>query len=138
MKKTITYGQLENGMKVWIQGYLFEVCNLRRVTDKGFMHPKEEPKEVVRFEGKSVDPAADIHNTAYNGGTYGAVIDHPATIEIDDSCGVKIKTPRGTFNIHTVYSSMDEAKKDGWNYWFTFGSYAILNRDNTTGAVVEL
>lgn len=83
MQKTIPHGELENGMKVWINGYLFEVCNVRKIEDRGQMHPREEVKTIVRFEGRCVDPAADIYNTQYNGGTYGAIESHPATIEID-------------------------------------------------------
>lgn len=26
----------------------------------------------------------------------------------------KLKTPRGTFNIHTIFESEDEARSDGW------------------------
>jgi hypothetical protein len=54
------------------------------------------------------------------------------------SCTLKLETPRGTFNIHTIYASEDEARADGWGFWFQHGNYLILGRDNRTGAVVEV
>ena len=71
----ITYGELENGMKVWVGGYLFEVCNVRSMVLKGL--------ETVRFEGRCVDPECDISRTGYNGGTYGGVASYPCTIVVD-------------------------------------------------------
>jgi hypothetical protein len=51
---------------------------------------------------------------------------------------MKIETPRGTFNIHTIYESEEEARADGWGFWFQHGQYLILGRDNRTGAVVKV
>lgn len=52
-----------------------------------------------------------------------------------------VKTPRGTFNIHTIFDSYDEAKEAGWGFWFQHyedGKYiGIMGRDNRTGAIVE-
>lgn len=52
------------------------------------------------------------------------------------ACEMRIQTPRGTFNIHTVYVSEAEARLDGWGFWFQHENYLILGRDNRTGAVV--
>lgn len=54
------------------------------------------------------------------------------------SCEMKIESPRGTFPIHTIYDSLDEARVDGWGLWFQHGRYLILSRDNRVGAVVEV
>lgn len=55
------------------------------------------------------------------------------------SCSMKLETPRGTFPIHTIYSSLDEAAADGWSgFWFQHGRYLILALDNRVGAVVDL
>lgn len=51
--------------------------------------------------------------------------------------GIKLETPRGTFEIHTIYSSLDEAAADGWGLWFQHGRYMVLGRENRVGAVVD-
>ena len=53
-------------------------------------------------------------------------------------CEMKIQTPRGIFNIHTEYESMDEAREAGWGLWFQHDNYLILGKENHCGAVVEL
>ena len=49
----------------------------------------------------------------------------------------KLKTPRGTFNIHTVFNNDAEARKSGWGLWFNDDKYDVYSRDNRVGAVVE-
>ena len=49
----------------------------------------------------------------------------------------KIKTPRGTFNIHTEFKDTDEAYKHGWNHHFTHEGIMIMNKDNRCGAIVK-
>lgn len=53
------------------------------------------------------------------------------------ACEMKLTTPRGTFNIHTVYASLEDARADGWGLWFQHDRYMILSRDNRVGAVVD-
>jgi hypothetical protein len=50
---------------------------------------------------------------------------------------MRIQTPRGTFRIHTVFESIQEARENGWGYWFQYENYMILGKDNRTGAVVK-
>ncbi|BCS53292.1 hypothetical protein [Geobacter sp. SVR] len=54
------------------------------------------------------------------------------------SCEMKIVSPRGTFNIHTIYDNEKEANADGWGFWFQHENWLILGRDNRVGAVVEV
>ena len=54
------------------------------------------------------------------------------------ACEKKIETPRGTFNIHTIFESEEAARSMGWGVWFQHGEYLILAKDNRSGAVVEL
>ena len=51
---------------------------------------------------------------------------------------MKLQTPRGTFNIYTIYETEKEASADGWGFWFQHENWLILGRDNKTGAVVEV
>lgn len=53
-------------------------------------------------------------------------------------CNLTLKTPRATINIHTIYESEEEARVDGWGFWFQHENYLILGRDNRTGAVVKI
>src|SRR5262245_25357850 len=72
-KRITTYGDLKNGDHVWIQGYLFEVVNLRIVSARmDSIHEYGPGRPVVRFEGRVIDPKSDIARTTYDGGTYGA------------------------------------------------------------------
>jgi hypothetical protein len=52
-----------------------------------------------------------------------------------------VKTPRGTFRIHTVFDSYDKARAAGWGLWFQHYEggrpIGIMVRDNRTGAIVE-
>jgi len=63
------YGELKNGDKIFLQGYLFEVTNIRLADTYNIDNPK-----VVRFEGRCTSDERNdsIRNTGYNGGTYGA------------------------------------------------------------------
>jgi hypothetical protein len=49
-----------------------------------------------------------------------------------------IKTPRGTFKIHTIFDTLEEARAENWGLWFQHENYLILSRDNRIGAIVEL
>lgn len=79
MKKTITYGEIENGMRVWNQGHLFLVSKVTRITGQ-----REDGKTVICYTGHCVSDQDDIKGTGYDGGRYGAVETHPATVEIDE------------------------------------------------------
>jgi len=50
---------------------------------------------------------------------------------------MKIKTPRGTFNIKTKFSSSEEARAEGWGMWFQHENLIILAKDNRCGAVCD-
>jgi len=81
---TITYGELQNGDRIWIQGYRFTVANVR-ISSKASqitVGSNKEPNraDVIRFEGIA-DPDSTIARTSYNGGTYGAYADVSCTIE---------------------------------------------------------
>lgn len=54
------------------------------------------------------------------------------------SCEMTLVTPRATIKIHTIYASEEEARLDGWGFWFQHEQYLVLGRDNRTGAVVGL
>ena len=54
------------------------------------------------------------------------------------SIEMKIKTPRGTFNIHTIFDTIEEARSDGWGLWFQHENFLILAKENRVGAVVEV
>ena len=44
-----------------------------------------------------------------------------------------LKTPRGTFEINCVFHSLEEAKKEGYSYYFTFeGKDIYIKSDVTT------
>jgi len=53
------------------------------------------------------------------------------------ACELTLKTPRGTFKIHTIFASMEEAGKEGWGLWFQHENSLVLARDNRVGAIVE-
>lgn len=72
MYEKITYGQLENGMKVSVQGHLMTVSNFST-------HTTYDGVEVVRFTGH-VDESDSLYNTGYNGGCYGGRVDLECTI----------------------------------------------------------
>lgn len=50
---------------------------------------------------------------------------------------VRIRTPRMVVNVHTIYSDIVEARKDGWDVWFTYNDDCFLSRDNQVGAIVR-
>ena len=54
-----------------------------------------------------------------------------------EQCEMRIETPRGAFNIHTIFKDEDNARAMGWGLWFQHGKYLILAKDNRVGAVVE-
>ena len=72
--KTKTHGELKNGDVVCVQGYWFEVVNLRIAAlagDQRGVHQEPYPADVIRYDGYCVENC-DIAGTSYNGGTYGA------------------------------------------------------------------
>ena len=48
-----------------------------------------------------------------------------------------VKSPRGTFKIHTIFDNKEEANKNGWGLWFANGEWDIYTKDNRVGAVVK-
>lgn len=79
MTRTITHGDLRDGMQVYVCGYLFTVQNVRHYV------PSFEPqgdRRVTRYEGTTTDPR--LTSTSYSGGTYGAWSDLPCVIRVDD------------------------------------------------------
>lgn len=42
-----------------------------------------------------------------------------------------LKTPRGTFVISAVYDTLEEAKKEGYGYYFTFEGKDIYTKSDT-------
>lgn len=77
MEKTITKTgyTLENGDRVFVQGYIFTVCDVQLL--KGW----ETTETVVRFKGICTGHAqnSDIMKTSYNGGRYGQLARLPYT-----------------------------------------------------------
>ena len=41
-----------------------------------------------------------------------------------------LKTPRGTFEITATFDNMEDAKKDGYGYYFTFNGRDIYTRSD--------
>lgn len=74
--RTITYGELRNGMTVVLYGYPLRVDDVHR----------EDDERVVRFTGWATpdDESFSIVNTAYDGGTYGAFEHVEVAIVVDD------------------------------------------------------
>jgi len=100
MKQTqqITLGEIENGMKVWNQGHLFEVRNLRKIDSKTCLNgltyngqpssndnllTRPENHTIIRYEGHCVNAEDDIKGTVYDGGVYGGFSWVPASIQIE-------------------------------------------------------
>ena len=75
--KVITYGELKNGDKIYLQGKLFEVHNIRLVNGYN--------GKVIRFNGYCTPDNRnnDIRKSMYNGGTYGAYTWVTCTIAIN-------------------------------------------------------
>lgn len=48
-----------------------------------------------------------------------------------------IRTPRGTFKIHTEFKSEAEARENGWGVWFSHEGTVILSKENCSGAIVK-
>lgn len=96
---TTTYGALQNGDRVWISGYLFEVTNIRiasRKGDRATMHSEPNTDDVIRFEGRCVDAASSIAGTGYDGGTYGGYAFVPCRIEVAPRPARTVKADRTT------------------------------------------
>ena len=75
--KEITYGEIRNGMEVYICGHLFKVSEVKT---------EEDPISVVNFVGTCTDDRCnnDIRNSGYNGGTYGGGADAPCWINASE------------------------------------------------------
>lgn len=74
-----TYGELQNGDEIYIQGYRFTVANVRissRRGDKTSLHGEPNRADVVRFEATTDHD--QLKHTPYNNGTYGGYADRPA------------------------------------------------------------
>jgi len=78
-------------------------------------------------------PSERTQNSAFERGRQRAL----NKIQNKTACEMRIKTPRGTFNIHTKFDTIEEARQEGWGLWFQHENYLILARDNRIGAVVE-
>jgi hypothetical protein len=70
--KRITYGELENGMQVWLQGVLFTATEVEKRPTVPGMHETLRPEDHTRvtFKGIVVNDKS-LKNTPYDGGTYG-------------------------------------------------------------------
>jgi hypothetical protein len=84
--KQITYGELENGMLVRLQGHLMEVRNIRKMPSEASamydtIYYLPENHTTVRFEGHCANPADDVKGTSYDGGVYGGFSWVMATVE---------------------------------------------------------
>ena len=55
-----------------------------------------------------------------------------------EQANITIRTPRGSFKIHTIFSSEEEAREHGWGVWFSHNDFIILGRENRVGAVIKL
>lgn len=76
-----TYGQLVNGDRVVLQGYIFTVRNIRIIEEqRSFKWDGAGPgRGVVRFTG-ICEPGSQLEHTGYNGGTYGAYVHVPVSM----------------------------------------------------------
>jgi len=74
--QTKTYGELQNGDRVYIQGHLFQVASIVRGKVENV-----PPVEVVRFIG-FLDESDPLYNTSYNGGIYGAINELQCTVAV--------------------------------------------------------
>lgn len=85
--ETITYGELRNGDRIWVQGVLFEVQNVRvssRQGERVTMHSEPNRVDLIRFEGAIIDDQGQrLKGTSYDGGTYGGYADRLATVLAD-------------------------------------------------------
>lgn len=82
--RATTYGALRDGDRVWIEGYLFTVCQLRIAGRAGDVYGTLGARytaDVIRFEGRC--PA--LAHTGYDGGTYGGYAWRPCLVEGEDA-----------------------------------------------------
>ncbi len=81
--KYTTYGELKNGDKIYLQGYLFQIENITFNNPAYFGGVKDNTKSVIRFTGKCTADKRndDIRHTMYNGGVYGGADWLQATLE---------------------------------------------------------
>lgn len=71
--ETVTYGEIRNGDRVYVQGYRFIVENVHvaaRAGDRRLSWQEPLTDDVIRFTGRCADDCG-ISRTGYNGGTYG-------------------------------------------------------------------
>jgi len=73
MRKTILAGDIKEGMKVWVQGNLMEVKNVRKIITDGVAG--------TYFNGY-VDKESNLYKTGYNGAVYGSIDIYIREIEI--------------------------------------------------------
>jgi hypothetical protein len=87
---TKTYGQLVDGDIVFIQGYRFQVADIRvssKTGEKTSIHGEPNRADVIRFKGIALDPR--LAKTGYNGVTYGAYADVP--VEVAERVTIQIE-----------------------------------------------
>ena len=80
--KNIRHDELKNGDVNWREGVRFEVQNLRIEP----LYSTGDGPMIVRFEGRILEPKS-LRGSGYDGGTYGARADVPATVEVCGHCG---------------------------------------------------
>lgn len=78
--KQIVYGELENGMIVWLQGVRFTASEVTKTfADNAAGNPSNDV--IVRFTGKVLSDHTLV-NTAYDGGRYGGYSWVTVTVEV--------------------------------------------------------
>ena len=86
MNKRITYGDLKNGMEVFLCGHIFTVSKLETgTTDHDASgNLQKDPVAVVRFTGTCTNDKRNdsIRNTTYDGGRYGGDADGECWINV--------------------------------------------------------
>lgn len=88
---TTTYGNLQNGDRIFIQGYLFQISGLKVYPPSAGDNRDDKTKELygdhtVQFTGHVVDPTSTIARTGYDGGAYGGAHKVPCTIVTRPIC----------------------------------------------------
>lgn len=80
MRKVIFASEIQEGMKIWVHGYLMEARDITHLT---YIRGLHIGKTGTYFKGHCVNKNDDIYHTCYNGGTYGSIDTYEWTIEVD-------------------------------------------------------